>query len=85
MMGRVTYLHHYFSALYFSVFMVPFLIDHFLQSTKMKNGVYAIMLGLLVANFIHFSVFSYGMTGDVSQYASREWFKHWDFTSPRLP
>ncbi|KAI8370222.1 Dolichyl-phosphate-mannose-protein mannosyltransferase-domain-containing protein [Blakeslea trispora] len=80
MMGRVTYIHHYFPALYFSVFMVPFLLEHFLvtsQPTK-RAMIYAFFFCIFLANFIHFAPFSFGMEGDIKQFASRSWFPYWN-------
>lgn len=80
MMGRVTYLHHYFPALYFSIFMVPFLMEHFLANSSARNraAAYGLVFTLVTLNFIHFAPFSFGMTGDVQNYSSRGWFKHWN-------
>lgn len=80
MMGRVTYIHHYFPALYFSVFMVPFLMEHFMTnvSSKVRNAVYGIVFSLVLANFIFFAPFSFGMEGDIQQYSNRVWLKSWN-------
>lgn len=80
MMGRITYLHHYFPALYFSVFMLPFLMEHFLRHKSKKFGttVYGIIFIVMALNFLHFAPFSFGMEGDIQQYANRRWFKHWN-------
>ncbi|KAG1457049.1 hypothetical protein G6F56_006697 [Rhizopus delemar] len=80
MMGRITYLHHYFPALYFSVFMLPFLMEHFLRhkSRKFRTVIYGLIFAAMIFNFIHFAPFSFGMEGDIQQYANRRWFKHWN-------
>ncbi|OZJ02805.1 hypothetical protein BZG36_04273 [Bifiguratus adelaidae] len=43
-MGRVTYLHHYFPAVYFAALLVPFLLDHATQHTSIwvKNIVFGL-------------------------------------------
>ncbi|KAI8365029.1 Dolichyl-phosphate-mannose-protein mannosyltransferase-domain-containing protein [Choanephora cucurbitarum] len=80
MMGRVTYIHHYFPALYFSVFMVPFLLEHFLASSHPTKRalIYGLFFCMFLANFIHFAPFSFGMEGDIKQYSSRNWFPYWN-------
>ncbi|KAI8640021.1 Dolichyl-phosphate-mannose-protein mannosyltransferase-domain-containing protein [Parasitella parasitica] len=85
MMGRVTYIHHYFPALYFSVFMVPFLLEHFFvkASSKTRHVIFAVVLGLVIANFIHFAPFSFGMTGDIKNYSNRLWLNSWNLIENR--
>ncbi|KAI9254306.1 dolichyl-phosphate-mannose-protein mannosyltransferase [Sporodiniella umbellata] len=78
-MGRVTYLHHYFPALYFSVLMVPFLMDHL---TKNRNALVQWVVFLpvyiaVIATFIHFAPVSYGLQGPVTEYESLQWRKSW--------
>ncbi|KAI8142811.1 glycosyltransferase family 39 protein [Fennellomyces sp. T-0311] len=81
-MGRVTYLHHYFPALYFSILMVPFLLDHFTTgaSTSRRAVVFGIVFVAVVASFIHFSPIAFGMRGPATQYSSRRWFRKWALT-----
>ncbi|KAI7897594.1 family 39 glycosyltransferase [Cokeromyces recurvatus] len=76
MMGRVTYLHHYFPALYFSIFMVPFLIEHFCG--KSRFIVFTVVMLMVVMNFIYFAPLSFGMEGDIQQYTGRWWIKRWN-------
>ncbi|KAI8089425.1 Dolichyl-phosphate-mannose-protein mannosyltransferase-domain-containing protein [Halteromyces radiatus] len=81
-MGRVMYLHHYFPALYFSILLVPFLLDHF---TAQSNGrqrflIFGILMILVISNFIYFSPFSYGMDGPIDAYSGRSWMKWWNLT-----
>ncbi|KAI8094797.1 Dolichyl-phosphate-mannose-protein mannosyltransferase-domain-containing protein [Thamnidium elegans] len=80
MMGRVTYIHHYFPALYFSVFMVPFLMEHFCSSmtSQSRYTVYGVVFSLVLANFIHFAPFSFGMVGEIQNYSNRLWFNSWN-------
>ncbi|KAI8997834.1 Dolichyl-phosphate-mannose-protein mannosyltransferase-domain-containing protein [Pilobolus umbonatus] len=80
MMGRVTYLHHYFPALYFSIFMVPFLMEHFFSkaSVRVRNTAYTAVFTVVILNFIHFAPLSYGMEGDIYDYSSIGWFDKWN-------
>ncbi|KAI9312190.1 Dolichyl-phosphate-mannose-protein mannosyltransferase-domain-containing protein [Dichotomocladium elegans] len=85
MMGRVTYLHHYFPALYFSILMVPFLLDHFTahHSSKQRAIVFGVALTAVGAAFVFFSPIAFGMTGPVENYASRMWFRSWKLVDSR--
>jgi dolichyl-phosphate-mannose-protein mannosyltransferase len=79
-MGRVTYLHHYFPALYFSIIMVPFLMDHFTRNSS-KTVQYAVFVPVyiaVIAVFIHFAPVSFGMTGPVTNYSSLQWRDSWN-------
>lgn len=79
-MGRVTYLHHYFPALYFSIIMAPFLMDHFTRNSS-KAVQYAVFIPAyiaVIATFIHFAPISFGMEGPVSNYSSLLWRKGWN-------
>ncbi|CDS08931.1 hypothetical protein LRAMOSA10291 [Lichtheimia ramosa] len=80
-MGRVTYLHHYFPALYFSIFMVPLLIDHFVaqSSPRTQSLVFTTAFALVISAFIYFSPAAFGMTGPLDKYAGKMWFRNWRF------
>lgn len=80
LMGRVTYLHHYFPALYFSILMVPFLIDHLSVSASSltRATIFTLAFALVIANFVFFSPFAYGMAGPVKNYSNRRWLKSWN-------
>ncbi|KAG2219943.1 hypothetical protein INT45_010457 [Circinella minor] len=81
-MGRVMYLHHYFPALYFSILMVPFLLDHFTthSTPKRRKIVFTIAFTLVILTFIYFSPIAFGMTGPADSYRGRQWFKSWKLT-----
>ncbi|KAI8971453.1 Dolichyl-phosphate-mannose-protein mannosyltransferase-domain-containing protein [Mycotypha africana] len=79
-MGRVTYLHHYFPALYFSIFMVPFLLEHFTRNSPkaVVYAAYAITYVAVIATFIHFAPVSFGLTGPITNYESLVWRDTWN-------
>lgn len=83
-MGRVTYLHHYFPALYFSILMVPFLLDHFTASaqTTTRLAVFATAVSLVVLNFVFFAPLAYGITGPVTDHKNKHWLKSWNLIDP---
>ncbi|KAG2217376.1 hypothetical protein INT45_007386 [Circinella minor] len=79
-MGRVTYLHHYFPALYFSILMVPFLLDHLTtnMSNRTKWIIFGIAYGMVTLVFIYFAPVAYGMSGPISNYKGRKWLNSWN-------
>ncbi|KAI9322252.1 Dolichyl-phosphate-mannose-protein mannosyltransferase-domain-containing protein [Dichotomocladium elegans] len=81
-MGRVTYLHHYFPALYFTILMVPFLLEHFTanRSLRIQWAVFGTMYAIVIGVFIYFAPVAYGMAGPISQFSGRRWLKSWNLT-----
>lgn len=79
-MGRVTYLHHYFPALYFTVLMFAFLMDHYTRhsSKSVQYAVFIPIYSVVILTFIHFAPISFGMEGPISNYESLVWRKTWD-------
>jgi dolichyl-phosphate-mannose-protein mannosyltransferase len=79
-MGRVTYLHHYFPALYFSILMVPLLMDHFTRNCTDKTRwiVFIPIYCAVIITFIRFAPVAFGMEGPISQYKSLQWRKSWN-------
>lgn len=78
-MGRVTYLHHYFPALYFAIIASAVLLDHLTRSLPLKSKwVFFGLLGLVViANFAFFIDFAWGMPGPAEGYKARHWVSSW--------
>ncbi|KAI7907111.1 Dolichyl-phosphate-mannose-protein mannosyltransferase-domain-containing protein [Cokeromyces recurvatus] len=79
-MGRVTYLHHYFPALYFSILMVPFLMDHFTRNSPklVQSIIFGVVYIAVIATFIHFAPISFGLTGPITDYKSLQWREGWN-------
>jgi len=71
-MGRVTYLHHYFPSLVFSVMMTA----HILNKLDMKVAIS--VLFLVVFTFFYFSPLSYGFIGEASLMKGRVWRGSWN-------
>lgn len=72
MMGRVTYLHHYFPALTVGTLTVAKMIDAY-----QSRAVAIAMMILITANFIYFAPLSYGFTGPAQQMEGRMWREGW--------
>ncbi|KAI7862355.1 Dolichyl-phosphate-mannose-protein mannosyltransferase-domain-containing protein [Spinellus fusiger] len=80
LMGRVTYLHHYFPCLYFSMLLFPCLLDHFTAhySNLSRNVIFGGFFSIIIATFIYFLPLAYGMTGPITDYSGRLWMSRWN-------
>ncbi|KAG0237666.1 Protein O-mannosyltransferase 2 [Actinomortierella wolfii] len=88
-MGRVTYLHHYFPALYFTIFLVPFMLEHFLKRVKnplVHKIVWAVAFIAVTVTFWHFRAISYGIRGPAENtMKSRQWRAAWNIIDDHKP
>ncbi|KAJ3034984.1 Protein O-mannosyltransferase 2 [Rhizophlyctis rosea] len=79
-MGRVTYLHHYFPALYFAIIAMAHTLDHI--GSKLPRALhYGLIAGVtlaVVANFIYFRDFAFGFNTSAFNYSGRKWLKSWN-------
>lgn len=78
-MQRVKYLHHYFPALYFSLFMQVFLFDTLMHhvSSHVSRICFMIYGCIVITIFLFFAPLSYGFYGDTSNLANRQWISTW--------
>ncbi|KAF2491561.1 dolichyl phosphate-D-mannose:protein O-D-mannosyltransferas-like protein [Lophium mytilinum] len=81
-MARVTYVHHYYPALYFAILTAGFVIDWFTRGLgpKVKAGLFLAMYSVVIGLFILFSPICFGMTGSNQQYKYLKWFPSWRVT-----
>ncbi|KAI9748496.1 MAG: Protein O-mannosyltransferase 2 [Lichina confinis] len=81
-MARVTYVHHYYPALYFAILVVGFVLDHLTRPLprNVQWTVYGALYALVVGVFILFRHISFGMTGPSSQYRHLKWSSKWRIT-----
>lgn len=79
-MGRVTYLHHYFPALYFAILLVPFAIEHATArlSKTARTAVWAVAYTSVIFTFFYLSPFAYGMEGPIDDFKGRNWRGTWN-------
>lgn len=81
-MARVTYVHHYYPALYFAILCAGFCVD---WATR-KLGKYTQMVVFLplyagiVGLFWMFSAICFGMEGSHAQWQHLKWFSQWKMT-----
>ena len=81
-MARVTYVHHYYPALYFAILSEGFLIDHVTRKMKplYQWAIFAILYVVTIGVFILFKDISFGMRGSHTQWKSLKWFDTWRIT-----
>ncbi|KAG0312777.1 Protein O-mannosyltransferase 2 [Dissophora globulifera] len=88
-MGRVTYLHHYFPALYFTLLLFSFLMDHFLfrpsVSARTRAAVWTVAFVAVGGTFLYFWDISYGIRGPASQMGHLQWRKAWNIVDEHTP
>jgi dolichyl-phosphate-mannose-protein mannosyltransferase len=81
-MGRVTYVHHYYPALYFAILTSGFCMDWATRKLNKKvnwvifGALYVIIIGL----FWLFRAICFGMQGPSSQWRHLKWFSTWRIT-----
>ncbi|TGZ79630.1 glycosyltransferase family 39 protein [Ascodesmis nigricans] len=78
-MARVTYVHHYYPALYFAILVFGFLFNHTMK--RVPKVVAYVAYGLtyitIIGLFVLFSPIVFGMQGPASQWAHLKWFDRW--------
>ncbi|KAI3635152.1 hypothetical protein MIR68_006718 [Amoeboaphelidium protococcarum] len=81
-MARVTYLHHYFPALYFSILSLAFITEHIAARLPRTIGwvLWASVLAASVVTFYYFAPLSFGFDGPSKVYKDRMWRKGWKVT-----
>ncbi|CAB4403826.1 unnamed protein product [Rhizophagus irregularis] len=82
-MGRVTYLHHYFPALYFSILMAGFIFDHFTVycNLRAKKIIFGISYASIIIVFWYFKDIAYGINYPSSKLKGRKWLSTWDIVN----
>ncbi|KAI0479083.1 family 39 glycosyltransferase [Xylariaceae sp. FL0804] len=78
-MARVTYVHHYYPALYFAILTMGFLVDWTLRSkAKMvAYPIYGVLYSIIIGLYVFFIPICWGMTGNNQQYKYMKWFDSW--------
>jgi len=79
LMGRVTYVHHYYPALYFAILVFGFWVDWVTRplNSTVKWSIYSVLYAGTIGLFILFSPIVFGMTGSNHQYSYLRWFDRW--------
>ena len=81
-MGRVTYVHHYYPALYYAILVFGFMVDW--TTGKMNKtirwGLYTILYAITIGLFVLFRGIVFGMQGSNKQWSYLKWFDSWRIT-----
>ncbi|KAJ2610814.1 Protein O-mannosyltransferase 2 [Coemansia sp. RSA 1285] len=84
LMGRVTYLHHYFPAVYFAAMYLSYLVEWNVcriagPAKLQKTNLALASLGVAaIANFIYFAPFTFGFDYPAKELAGRRWLSTWN-------
>jgi len=78
-MARVTYVHHYYPALYFAILTFGFITDWSLrvQAKTVQYVIYGILYATTIGLYILFIPISWGMVGPNRQYSYLKWMDTW--------
>ncbi|KAI0143244.1 dolichyl-phosphate-mannose-protein mannosyltransferase [Pestalotiopsis sp. NC0098] len=78
-MARVTYVHHYYPALYFAILSLGFLVDWVLrtQQKAIQYVIYGLLYTVIIGLYIFFMPICWGMTGPNKDYSYMKWFDTW--------
>jgi dolichyl-phosphate-mannose-protein mannosyltransferase len=81
-MARVTYVHHYYPALYFAILVLGFITDWTLrrQNRVIQTVAYGILYATVIGLYIYFMPICWGMVGPNKQYSYMKWFDRWRMT-----
>ncbi|KAL2001601.1 hypothetical protein VTN02DRAFT_1556 [Thermoascus thermophilus] len=79
LMSRVTYVHHYYPALYFAILTAGFCVDWLTQSMRLSLqwALYTVLYGAVIGLFVVFRAIVFGMEGSNQQWAHLNWFSGW--------
>ncbi|KAK9463149.1 Dolichyl-phosphate-mannose-protein mannosyltransferase-domain-containing protein [Lipomyces oligophaga] len=81
-MARVTYVHHYLPALYFSIITFGFLVDFTTRRwgsafPYLRPIVYLSLYSIIISVFLLFSPISFGMIGNHEDFQYLNWLSSW--------
>ncbi|KAL5611948.1 hypothetical protein BROUX41_000485 [Berkeleyomyces rouxiae] len=78
-MARVTYVHHYYPALYFAILSFGFVVDWLFSNQRkvVQALVYGTMYIATIGLYIYFIPICWGMEGSNRDYAYLRWFSRW--------
>ena len=84
-MARVTYVHHYYPALYFAILTMGFIMDWMTKplarkDKRMEWAIYGVLYVLVTGLFVLFRAIVFGMEGDNQKWKHLKWFDKWRIT-----
>ena len=83
-MARVTYVHHYYPALYFAILATGFSMDWTTRGlgNQVRWGIYSILYAVTIGLFVYFSPIVFGMEGKNQQWSHLKWLSTWRIVDP---
>ena len=83
-MARVTYVHHYYPALYFAILATGFSMDWTTRGLgkQVKWAIYFVLYVVVISLFIHFRAIVFGMEGKNAQWSHLRWLSTWRMSDP---
>ncbi|KAI9657171.1 MAG: Protein O-mannosyltransferase 2 [Bathelium mastoideum] len=81
-MGRVTYVHHYYPALYFAILTAGFCVDWATRRLPkpVEWGLYGVLYAVTIGLFWVFRAICFGMVGSSAQWKHLKWLESWRIT-----
>ncbi|WPH00942.1 glycosyltransferase family 39 protein [Acrodontium crateriforme] len=81
-MARVTYVHHYYPALYFAILCAGFCLDWYTRNLHkgIQWGIFTVLYAAVIFLFWLFRAISFGMEGSSQQWKHLKWFPQWRMT-----
>lgn len=78
-MGRVTYVHHYYPALWFAILTLGFVVDWTTSRLRkeFQCGIYFVLYSVIVGLYWLFRAISFGMEGSNQKWSHLKWFDSW--------
>ncbi|KAF7595129.1 Protein O-mannosyltransferase 2 [Aspergillus hancockii] len=78
-MGRVTYVHHYYPALYYAILTFGFCVDWLTQTVndRLRWAIYSLLYAIVTGMFVYFRVIVFGIEGPSQQWAHLDWLSGW--------
>lgn len=84
LMARVTYVHHYYPALYYAILTFGFCVDWVSRkmSLEVRMLLYSSLYAAILGMFIYFGVIVFGIEGPSQHWAHLNWLSGWKIANP---
>ncbi|KAJ5317291.1 hypothetical protein PENANT_c034G02926 [Penicillium antarcticum] len=78
-MARVTYVHHYYPALYYAILTFGFCVDWVTRrmNPRFAAALYTSLYVVIIGLFVHFRAIVFGMEGSNQQWTHLRWLPGW--------
>jgi dolichyl-phosphate-mannose-protein mannosyltransferase len=82
LMGRVTYVHHYYPALWFAIITFGFVVDWTTMrlNKHIQTAIFGVLYLTTIGLYILFKDISFGMQGSNHKWKYLKWFDSWRIT-----